>query len=887
MSPKLVAPQLSEDIASLPEEEQVEAHELFRRRLLFFGYRVLNSHFNQLHIAALRDPLLLGRQMLVDRAGREWAGNLMTLKGAVIRTSQFWQHLPDVADIKCPVQFDQAERGQFADDEDGWLKMSITVEHWRRRICNMNEEGWVRNEEYEEAKKKLADVKEEIRLHAEVIPFRTWSERLTELSQFLQRCRPASTRLVPSPPLPTPAHRRHRRQLTMLRASLLRARPAIRPIAPAARPQWRVAQRFYADDKKNLSETALPNPAPLTTPSNPAPDASSTLPPSDIPKPPPTLNKLAPPSRSAPVVQPATTPPTGPGTASVAPDPKPPKPKRRRLRRLFQLLILSALGYAGGVWYSLVSDNFHDFFTEYVPWGEESVGYFEEREFRRRFPGRAGQPRLHPQVTGEHKVTIPGNSGLTSRVAKDSDDLAAKGPHVSAVRDNSSPAPSSSPAAQAPKIGSKTSTPTTDKRNPQDRKKQEEKKAETTESTSTKDGPPRNVADIEDPIKVIYVTPAPPPKPIAQIDNLNVPAAGEPVVQDVVKIINDIITAINSDEDHGNKYSPALDKAKSELGKVVSDINLLRENVTKSAEEKVQAAHSEFDEAAKELVRRLEMQMKDQETHWKEEYENERERLASTWKTKLQSELDTANKVHEQTLKNKLLEQSISLQKNFATSIRDHVETERDGRLGKLTELSSSVQELEKLTTEWNTVVDANLKTQHLVVAVEAVKSALDNQVVPKPFISELAALKEIASDDPVVSAAIASINPAAYQRGIPNAAQLIDRFRRVAQEVRKASLLPEDAGVASHLASLAMSKVLFKKSGITIGHDVEAVLARTEALLEEGDLDNAAREMNALHGWAKVLSKDWLGECRRVLEVKQALDVIAAEARLQSLLVD
>jgi mitofilin len=41
------------------------------------------------------------------------------------------------------------------------------------------------------------------------------------------------------------------------------------------------------------------------------------------------------------------------------------------------------------------------------------------------------------------------------------------------------------------------------------------------------------------------------------------------------------------------------------------------------------------------------------------------------------------------------------------------------------------------------------------------------------------------------------------------------------------------------------------------------------------------------LQGWAKVLSKDWLGECRRVLEVRQALDVIATEARLNSLLVD
>ncbi|KAF1974372.1 hypothetical protein BU23DRAFT_505361 [Bimuria novae-zelandiae CBS 107.79] len=638
----------------------------------------------------------------------------------------------------------------------------------------------------------------------------------------------------------------------MLRASILRARPALRPIAPRVRPQWQQAQRFYADDKKSMGETHIPNPAPSVTPSQSAAVENASVPPSDMPKPPPAPETTGA-SRSAPVVQPATLPPTGPGTASVAPDPTSvPKPKRKRRfgRLLFYTLLLSALGYGGGVWYSLVSDNFHDFFTEYVPFGEDAVAYFEEREFRRRFPGRAGQPRLHPQVTGENKVTIPGKSGLTSRIANGGKaaDLATKGPHVSAVSD--SPAKDHERASPSPKVASDTPS-----KGAQEKKKEETKAA--------------------------------PAKPISQIDHLSVPQAEEPVVQDVVKIVNDIITAINADSSRNGKYDSALEKAKSELSKVVSDINLLKANIQKAAEEQINAAHTEFDGAAKELVQRLDHQMKAQETQWKEEYENERERLAQAYRERMRSELDAAQKVYEQKLTNELLEQSIALQRQFASSVRDQVEKEREGRLGKLNELSSSVQELEKLTGEWNQVVDANLKTQHLVVAVEAVKSALENQVVPKPFITELAALKEIAADDPVVGAAIASINPAAYQRGIPNSAQLIDRFRRVAQEVRKAALLPEDAGVASHLASLAMSKVLFKKSGLAVGQDVEAVLARTEALLEEGDLDAAAREMNGLQGWAKVLSKDWLGECRRVLEVKQALDVIGTEARLQSLLVD
>tara|TARA_R110002003_G_scaffold242_13_gene17333 strand:+ start:26912 stop:28789 length:1878 start_codon:yes stop_codon:yes gene_type:complete len=625
----------------------------------------------------------------------------------------------------------------------------------------------------------------------------------------------------------------------------------------------------------------MPNPAPLVTPSiSPAGPTPTEIPASDVPKPPPAPATTAAPaaSRAAPVELPATTPPTGPGTASVAPDPtQPKKPKKGRLRRLvLWLTILSGLGYAGGVWYSLVSDNFHDFFTEYVPFGEDAVAYFEEREFRRRFPGRAGQPRLHPQISGENKVTIPGKSGLSARVADEGHtDLGSRGPHVSAVADNK-------PAATQPKVASNTPAAVPPK-NTQEKKQEQAQQEKPTASPSHPDKP-------ETKKEAASPAPAPAPAPaksISQLDHLAVPAANEAVVQDVVKIVNDIITVINADSAHDGRYNSALDKAKSELGRVVSDINLMKANLQKEAEAKIQAAHVEFEAASRELVQRLDHQMHAQETHWKEEYENERERLSQTYKDRLRSELDAAHKVYEQKIKNELLEQSIQLQKSFTANVRDRVEAERDGRLGKLNELSSSVHELEKLTAEWNSVVDANLKTQHLVVAVEAVKSALETQATPKPFVSELAALKEIAADDPVVSAAIASINPAAYQRGVPSSALLIDRFRRVAAEVRKAALLPEDAGVASHIASLAMSKVLFKKSGLAVGQDVEAVLARTEVLLEEGDLDAAAREMNALQGWAKVLSKDWLSECRRVLEVRQALDVIATEARLNSLLID
>ena len=361
--------------------------------------------------------------------------------------------------------------------------------------------------------------------------------------------------------------------------------------------------------------------------------------------------------------------------------------------------------------------------------------------------------------------------------------------------------------------------------------------------------------------------------PIARIDPLKINNADEPLVQDLVKILNDIITVVNADNANA-KYSSTIDKAKAEIAGVGQKIVALKNAEKKAADEKIKSAQSDFDKGARELVRRLEEEMRDQEARWKDEFESEREKISQTYQERLKSELERSQQVTAQQIRNQLLEQALALKKQFASEVKDRVETERGGRLSKLSELSSSVEELQKLTSEWNSVIDANLKTQHMQVAIEAVRNSLEQADRPRPFVRELAALKEVAGDDPIVNSAIASINPSAYQLGVPTPGQLIDRFRRVAGEVRKASLLKEDAGVASHAASYLLSKILFKKQGLAIGDDIESVLTRTETLLEEGNLDEAARQMNGLTGWAKTLSKDWLADVRRVLEVRQALDV-------------
>ncbi|CAG9989850.1 unnamed protein product [Clonostachys byssicola] len=618
----------------------------------------------------------------------------------------------------------------------------------------------------------------------------------------------------------------------MLRLSLRSARVLGRqPVAAAAQRQWPVAtshranlllQRGFADQKKaEDAKAAAQNPPPSTI------DDVGESKAKEIPTP--------------------------------APPVTPPRKKKgffRRLRNLtLNLILLSALTFGGGVWYSRINDTFHDYFTEYVPYGEQAVLYLEELEYKKRFPNaasRIGKPR-----DGSEQVTIPAQSGASWRVADAADSSRRSGTGSAPTKKESQPAKPKA-ATKAPEPTAKPAEPVT--------VKSEEKKQ-----------PGFKEPEVNEPSRF------PPLKPI---DLLSLADAKEPVVQELVHMLNDLITVINADGAHG-KYGSSIDKAKSQVKKVGGQLKAIKAKVEQESADEVRAKVAEFDKAATELVGRVEKAMIGQELQWRKEFEEEMEKVRGSYDARVNLLLEREKKLNEAKLENQLLEQAIALKKEFTTEVQNRVEQERESRLGQLDALSAAVTDLEQLTTGWNSVVDSNLQTQQLHVAVEAVRANLETATQPQPFIKELVALKEIAADDAVVNAAIASLNPAAYQRGLFTTPQLIDRFRRVASEVRKASLLPDNAGVASHASSWVLSHVMFKKQGLPEGNDVESILTRTQIFLEEGDLDAAAREVNGLEGWAKTLSKDWLGEVRKVLEVQQALDVIATEARLQSLRVE
>ncbi|KAJ0122226.1 mitochondrial inner membrane protein mitofilin [Diaporthe amygdali] len=633
--------------------------------------------------------------------------------------------------------------------------------------------------------------------------------------------------------------------------------------AAAARPAGLVARRYFADEKTPASQV----PKPPASETNTSPSSQTPPPPLED-----SIDAKTIPAENVPLTPPA---PEDLGAVTkeekAVPPPPPPPPAGRGFFRslrnyVLTLVILGAVAFGGGVWYSRINDSFHDFFTEYIPYGEQAVLYLEEADFRKRFPNISNRGTGSRQRDTGEAVRIPAQSGMSWRVA-DSGEPAGR---QSSAVDKTAAAKKEAKAKESkPKAEPKADAP-----RPEEPKKAAPVAAAPAPAAATSDFKP---PEVNEPSRF---------PPAAPLEPIYFPNVNEPVVQDLAHMLNDIIAVINADGAH-SKYGSSIEKAKGELKKVTAEIDKIKAAVEADAASRVKTRVEEFDKAAHDLVTRVESAMASQEAGWQREFAEEMKRIKEVHDQRIKVAIDREQQINEERLNNKLLEQAIELKRLFAKEIQQRVEEERDGRLGKLEQLSKSVKDLENLAGGWNEVIDTNLRTQQLHVAVEAVRASLQDSAHPRPFIKELVALREIAADDAVVNAAIASINPTAYQRGIFSPQDLTDRFRRVATEVRKASLLPEDAGVASHASSLLLSKVMFKKQGLAAGDDVESVLTRTQTLLEEGDLDGAAREMNGLTGWAKTLSRDWLGEVRKVLEVRQALEVIQTEARLQSLKVE
>ena len=156
----LKKPTLPENYGQLSSEEKTQADELYRRRILYHLYHVFTGVYNRLHKEALYEPFRQPRQYLVDRAGRQWSGNLVSLRGSLIHLVQNWHWLGHPKDVQCPIAFTDAEIEAHNEEESAWSDGVALENHWRQELGDMNEEGWIRTEMFDNAVIKNKELKQ-------------------------------------------------------------------------------------------------------------------------------------------------------------------------------------------------------------------------------------------------------------------------------------------------------------------------------------------------------------------------------------------------------------------------------------------------------------------------------------------------------------------------------------------------------------------------------------------------------------------------------------------------------------------------------------------------------------------------------------------------------
>ncbi len=183
------------------------------------------------------------------------------------------------------------------------------------------------------------------------------------------------------------------------------------------------------------------------------------------------------------------------------------------------------------------------------------------------------------------------------------------------------------------------------------------------------------------------------------------------------------------------------------------------------------------------------------------------------------------------------------------------------------TELASRLDAAEKKIEE--PASDVQLAR---AVAVTALKTAIDRG---GPFLAELDALKSVAANDPAVSGLSGDA-----ATGVVSRADLVRDFPAAADGMLAATRGTDpDQGIFARLVDSASSAIRVRPVGSVEGTGPEAIIARIENKLANGDLKGAALEWEALPAEAKAADDGFKAKLDQRLRVEGLIDSAVAGA--------
>lgn len=213
----------------------------------------------------------------------------------------------------------------------------------------------------------------------------------------------------------------------------------------------------------------------------------------------------------------------------------------------------------------------------------------------------------------------------------------------------------------------------------------------------------------------------------------------------------------------------------------------------------------------------------------------------------------------------KALEAEVANLTNEMADLKTELAEARQAADAARAELAGRIDQAEQKLNE-----PANDIEMAKAVAVTALKTAIDRG---GPFLAELDALRSVAPEDPVVKE-LADV----AATGVPTRTELRESFRPAADAMLDALHRPDpDQGIFDRLVSSAMSGIRVRPVGSVEGDTPEAVIARIEDKLDNGDLKGASLEWDSLPEAAKSAGQGFKEKLDRRLGVETVIDAAVA----------
>jgi mitofilin len=368
-------------------------------------------------------------------------------------------------------------------------------------------------------------------------------------------------------------------------------------------------------------------------------------------------------------------------------------------------------------------------------------------------------------------------------------------------------------------------------------------------------------------------------------------SGSEPMVSQLAGTIDELAAFLRDTPNSGFQARGVLDDAKADLEQLAARLETIKRNEAARVEKGLADAASKYDKQLAAAREEAGKQVGEVDAAWKKRDAEERKKQRQEYENQLRAELATQSEIINERLREEVVAQGIEMQRRWMRDIKKRVEEERGGRLARLDELASDLKHLEEVTMENSSQLDEGSNVHTLWAAVRAAKTAVlsDEERADaesgaprkRAFRDELNVLRASprAKDDELIRTAVGILerNPA-VDSGLASFTELHRWFAdRVAPACQRAALVPDHAGILSHIGSAVVSPIFYARRGYVAGEDTPSTLARAHYWLERQELDAAAREVNSLKGWPKILAEDWLDAARARLEAQQALEVSSA----------